>query len=65
MSANKGLPAPILLLFFAAFIALISTSTLLDGEFGDKPRNSVFGFVVAIVLLTMGILRIQLFRRSN
>lgn len=62
---KKGLLAPILLLFFAAFIALITTSTLFDGEFGDKPWYSAFGFVAAIVLLIMGILRIRLFRRSN
>jgi hypothetical protein len=62
---KKGLLAPFLLLFFAAFIALITTSILLDGEFGDKPWCSAFGFVAAIVLLFIGILRMRLFRRSN
>ena len=62
---RKGLLAPILLLSFAAFIALITTSILLDGEFGDKPWYSAFGFAAAIVLLLIGILRMRLFRRSN
>ncbi len=62
---KKGLLAPILLLSFAAFIALITTSILLDGEFGDRPWYSAFGFVAACVLLLIGILRIRLFRRSN
>jgi hypothetical protein len=46
---KKGLLAPILLLFFSAFITLLTTSILLDGEFGDKPWYSAFGFVAAIV----------------
>ena len=62
---RKGLLAPILLLFFAAFIALITTSILLDGEFGDKPWYSAFGFVVAIVLLFMGLLRIRIVNKSK
>lgn len=62
---KKGLFAPILLLFFAAFIALITTSILLDGEFGDKPWYSAFGFGTAILLLLIGISRMRLFRRSN
>jgi hypothetical protein len=53
---RKGLFVPILLLFFAAFIALITTSILLDGEFGDNPWYSAFGFVVAIVLLIVSFL---------
>ncbi len=62
---RKGLLAPVLLLSFAAFIALITTSILLDGEFGDKPWYSAFGFAAAIMLLLIGILRMRLFRRSN
>ena len=62
---RKGLLAPILLLSFAAFIALITTSILLDGEFGDKLWYFAFGFAAAIVLLLIGILRMRLFRRSN
>jgi len=60
---KKGLLAPILLLFFSAFIALITTAILLDGEFGDKPWYSAFGFVVAIVLLLIGLLRIRIFNK--
>ena len=59
---KKGLLAPTLLLFFAVFIALITTSILLDGEFGDKPWYSAFGFVVAIILLLIGLLRIRIYR---
>ncbi len=62
---KKGLLAPTLLLFFAAFIALITASILLDGEFGDKPWVSALGFAAAIVLLLKGILRMRLFRRSK
>lgn len=62
---KKGLLVPILLLFFAAFIALITTSILLDGEFGDNPWYSAFGFVVAIVLLLMGLLRIRIVNKSE
>ncbi len=62
---KKGLLTPILILFFAAFIALITTSILLDGEFSDKPWYSAFGFVVAIVLLLMGLLRIRIFDKSK
>ena len=58
---KKGLLAPILLLFFAAFIALITASILFDGEFGDKPWYSAFGFVAAIVLLLIGLLRIRIY----
>ena len=60
---KKGLLTPILLLSFAAFIALITTSILLEGEFGDKPLYSAFGFVVAIALLLMGLLKILEFRK--
>lgn len=59
---KKGLLAPILLLSFAAFIALITTSILLDGEFGDKPWYSAYGFVIAIFLLLVGLLRIRILR---
>lgn len=62
---KKGLLVPILLLFFAAFIALITTSILLDGEFGDNPWYSAFGFVVAIMLLLMGLLRIRIVNKSK
>ena len=62
---RKGLLAPILLLSFAAFIALITTSILIDGEFGDKPWNSAFGYIIAAVLLLMGLLRIQIFHKSK
>lgn len=62
---RKGLLAPVLLLFFAAFIALITTSILLDGEFGSKPWYSAVGFVVAIVLLLIGLLRVRIFRSKK
>lgn len=62
---KKGLLAPILLLFFSAFFALIITSILLDGEFGDKPWYSAFGFAAAIVLLLIGLLRIRIFHKSK
>ncbi len=60
---KKGLLASILLLFFSAFIALLTTAVLLDGEFGDKPWYSAFGFVAAIMLLLMGLSRIRIFRK--
>ncbi len=62
---KKGLLLPILLLFFAAFVALITTSTLLDGEFGDKPGYSTFGFVAAIVFLLMGLSKIRAVHKAN
>jgi uncharacterized membrane protein len=62
---EKGLLAPILLLFFSAFITLLTTSILLDGEFGDKPWHSAFGFVAAIVLLLMGLFRIRIFKAGK
>ena len=62
---RKGLLAPILLLSFAAFIALITTSILLDGELADRPWYSAFGFGVVIVLLLVGLFRIQKFKRSK
>ena len=62
---KKGLFTPILLLFFAAFIALITTAILLDGEFGDKPWYSAFGYAAAIVLLVVGLLRIRMFHKSK
>jgi hypothetical protein len=62
---KKGLLMPILLLCFAAFIALSTTIILLDGEFGDKPWYCAFGFVAAIVLLLMGLFRIRKFQKSN
>jgi len=62
---KRGLLTPILLLSFAAFLALITTSVLLEGEFGDNPLYSVFGFVVAIVLLLIGLLRIRIFHKSK
>jgi O-antigen/teichoic acid export membrane protein len=54
---KKEMLAPILLFFFAAFIALITTAILFDGEFGDKPWYAAFGFVTAIVLLLLGLLK--------
>lgn len=62
---KKGLLTPILLLFFATFITLTTTSILLDGEFGDKPWYSAFGFVAAMVLLLMGFFRIRIFHKSK
>ena len=62
---KKGLLAPILLLFFATFIALITTSILLDGEFADRPWYSAFGFIAAIVFLLLGLFRIRIFQRSK
>ena len=56
---KKGLLAPILLLSFTAFIALLTTAILLDGEFGDKPGYSAFGFAAAIVLFLIGLLKIR------
>ena len=60
---KKGLLSPIMLLFFAAFIALITTSILIDGEFGDKPWHSFFGYVPASVMLLIGLLKIRIFRK--
>lgn len=62
---KKGLFAPILMLSFAAFIGIITTSILLEGEFGDKQWYSAYGFVVAMVLLLMGFLRMRAFRRAS
>ena len=62
---KKGLLAPILLLSFAAFIALITTSILLDGEFGDNPWYSAFRYIIATVLLLIGLLRIRIFHKSK
>lgn len=62
---KKGLLSPILLLFFAAFIALVTTSILLDGEFGNKPLYSASGYVIATVFLLIGLLRIRIFHKSN
>ena len=58
---RKGLLVPILLLSFAVFIALITTSILLDGEFGEKPWCSAFGFMAAIVLFIIGLIRIRIY----
>ena len=62
---KRGLLSTILLLFFSAFIALITTSILLDGEFGDKPLFSAIGYVTAIGLLLIGSSRIRIFRKSQ
>jgi len=62
---KKGLFAPILFLFFAFFIALIITSILLDGEFGEKPWYSVIGFVVAFVFLLVDLFRIRVLRKPD
>ena len=62
---KKGLLAPILLLFFAAFSALLTTSILLEGEFGDMPWYSAFGFAAAIVLLSAGLVRLRIFYKSQ
>jgi hypothetical protein len=62
---KKGLLFPILLFFFAAFIASLTLSILLDGELGDKPWHSAFGFVAAFILLLLGLLRIPVFCKSG
>jgi uncharacterized membrane protein len=62
---KKGLLLPILLFFFAVFIASITTSIMLDGELGDKPWYSVFVYVAAFILLLLGLLRLQRFHKSN
>lgn len=56
---RKGLFAPVLLLSFAAFFAIITTSILLDGEFGDRPGYSAIGYLMACVLGLAGILKIR------
>lgn len=62
---KKGLLSPILLLFFAAFIAFLTLAILLDGEFGDKPWYSIIGFAAALVLLLVGLLRLQKYRTKH
>lgn len=62
---KKGMLSPVMLLFFAALIALITTSILVDGEFGDKPRYSAIGYVTATVLLLIGSFRIRIFHKSK
>ncbi len=57
---KRGWFAPILLIFFSIFISLITTSILLDGEFGDKPLYSIYGYLISLILLLIGILRIRL-----
>lgn len=62
---KKGWFVPILMFFFAAFIALITTSILLDGEYGAKPWHSIFGYITAVVLLLIGLLIIRKARKSK
>lgn len=62
---KKGLFTPILLLFFSVFIALITTTILLDGEFGDKPWYSAIGYVIAFILFLIGLLRIRILYKSK
>jgi hypothetical protein len=62
---KRGMLAPILLLFFSIFIALITTAILLDGEFGDKPWNCAYGYGIAIVLLILGLNRVHRFCQTR
>lgn len=61
----KGLLLPGILLSFSVFIALITTSILIDGEFGDKPWFSAFGFTIALALFIIGLLKLRIFFRSK
>lgn len=62
---KKGLLSPILLLFLATFVTVLTTVTLLDGEFGDKQWHSAFGFVAAFMLLLWGSLRVRAYHKSK
>lgn len=62
---RKGLFVPIILLCFGAFVALLTTAILLDGEFGNQPWLSVVGFAAAAVLLLAGMLRLRSVRRNG
>jgi hypothetical protein len=62
---KKGLLISLLLLFFSVFITLITLVILLDGEFDDKPWYSIFGFVVGIILLVIGLLRLGIYFNSK
>lgn len=59
---KRGLLAPILLFFFGVFVALLTTSILLDGEFESRPWLSLIGYALAVILLLIGVLRIRIFR---
>ena len=56
--------AQILLLSFAAFIAVLTTMILLDGEFGDTPGFSAVGYGISAVLLIAGVLVIRARRKK-
>ena len=62
---KKGLLLPTLLLFFAIFVTVLTTAILLDGEFGDKPWYSAFGFAAAFMLLLWGSLRVRAYHKSK
>lgn len=59
---KRGLLLPILLFFFGVFVALLTTSILLDGEFESRPWLSLIGYALAVILLFIGVLRIRIFR---
>lgn len=65
---KRGLLTPILLFVFGVFVALLTTSILLDGEFESRPWLSLIGYALAVILLLIGVLRIRIFqniRRSQ
>jgi hypothetical protein len=51
---RKGWLAPILLFSYSAFIALLTTAILLDGEFGRLPQLSAIGYLAAAGMLAFG-----------
>jgi len=56
---KKGWLLPIILFCLGAFITLLTTSILIEGEFEDKPWMSLIGFSVAAVLVLVGMLRVK------
>jgi hypothetical protein len=62
---KKGLFAPILLLFFSFFIIFLTTILLLDGEFGDRAWYSAFGYLAAVLLLLIGLLKIRILQKTE
>ncbi|HPT58222.1 MAG TPA: hypothetical protein PLD16_00155 [Fervidobacterium sp.] len=56
---KKGWLLPIILFCLGAFITLLTTSILIEGEFEDKPWMSLIGFSVAAVLVLVGMLKVK------
>lgn len=62
---KKGLFFPLLLLFLSAFVTMLTTSTLVEGEFTKEPIYSVVGYSLAMVMLLGGIFLLILNTRTD